>query len=178
MSITSESSNFFSEINSKPQLHRFLVGDVLFELSEDLIQKRAPNSILAREERRIQFYDINRNAYIFDQPADVFEVLVYFISTGLLSRPININNIKLYSLLSYFEMDEIVLNTFKKMEHLVFEINWEKTQRFVKKGITVKNNYRTKRQRMRYINFPYKKPYEVPKSQDFQSVRTSRGFPV
>ena len=120
-----------SEVDSRPKLLQFLVGGVLFELSEELIQKRASNSILACEDRRLRFYDLNKNAYVFDQPADVFEVLVYFISTGLLSRPVNINSIKLYSLLSFFEMDEAILNIFKKMEHLAFEINWEKTQRFV-----------------------------------------------
>ncbi|CAF1612323.1 unnamed protein product, partial [Rotaria sordida] len=128
MSTTSEISNLVEEINLKPQLVSFLVNGVLFELNEELIQKRASNSILAREDRRAQFYDIDKNVYVFDQPSDVFEVLVYFISTGLLSRPTNINNLKLYSLLSFFEMDKTVINTFKKMEHLVFEINWEKTQ--------------------------------------------------
>ncbi|CAF3642355.1 unnamed protein product [Rotaria sordida] len=126
--MTSEISNLVEEINLKPQLVSFLVNGVLFELNEELIQKRASNSILAREDRRAQFYDIDKNVYVFDQPSDVFEVLVYFISTGLLSRPTNINNLKLYSLLSFFEMDKTVINTFKKMEHLVFEINWEKTQ--------------------------------------------------
>ncbi|CAF1384816.1 unnamed protein product [Rotaria sordida] len=132
MSTTSEISNLVEEINLKPQLVSFLVNGVLFELNEELIQKRASNSILAREDRRAQFYDIDKNVYVFDQPSDVFEVLVYFISTGLLSRPTNINNLKLYSLLSFFEMDKTVINTFKKMEHLVSEINWEKTQWFVR----------------------------------------------
>ncbi|CAF2485505.1 unnamed protein product [Rotaria sp. Silwood2] len=132
MSITSETPNLEEDITLKLQLVSFLVDGVLFELSEELIQKRASNSILAREDRRAQFYDVDKNAYVFDQPADAFEVLVYFISTGLLSRPTNINNLKLYSLLSFFEMDETIMNTFKKMEHLVFEINWEKTQWFVK----------------------------------------------
>jgi hypothetical protein len=140
MMIKDESSSLSSEMNSEPQLHKFLVDGVLFELSDELIQKRAPNSILAREERRVEFYDLTKNAYIFDQPADVFEVLVYFISTGLLSRPIHINNIELYSLLSYFEIDEIVLNTFKKAEHLVFEINWEQTHRFVPEDLVFEKN--------------------------------------
>ena len=116
-------------IRSKPDLVRFLVNDVSFELSEELIQKRAPQSLLASKDRLAQFYDLNKNAYVFDQPADVFEVLVYFISTGLLSRPMNINNIKLYLLLTFFEIDETVLDTFKRMEHLVFEINWEERRR-------------------------------------------------
>jgi hypothetical protein len=133
MTVTSESLNSTSEISRRSHLLRFLINGVLFELNEDLIQKRAPHSLLAHKNRRAQYYDVEKNAYVFDQPADAFEVLVYFFSTGLLSRPLNLNNIKLYSLLSFFEMDETILNTFKKMEHLVFEINWEKTQRFVKR---------------------------------------------
>ena len=72
-----------------------LVSNVRFELDENLIKKRTPNSLLACEDRRSYFYDHERNLYVFDQPADVFEVLVYFISTGLLSRPINIDEKKL-----------------------------------------------------------------------------------
>ncbi len=126
MIITDESLN----INCKSSLIHFLVNDVSFEINEEFIKKRAPNSLLADENRRAKYYDINKNAYIFDQPADIFEVLIYFLSTGLLSRPTNINNIKLYSLLAFFEIDLTIINTYKKMEHLVFDINWDKPQRF------------------------------------------------
>ena len=74
---------------------RLLVDNVLFEISEELVQKRAFNSLLAHEHRRAPFYDSTKNAYVFDQPADVFEVLLYFISTVLFSRPTNINHLKL-----------------------------------------------------------------------------------
>ncbi|UJR37086.1 hypothetical protein I4U23_029790 [Adineta vaga] len=116
-----------SDVLPRSELLRFFVGGVLYELSEELIQKRASKSILARKDRRAQFYDVNKNIYVFDQPANVFEVLVYFISTGLLSRPVNISTMKLYSMLIFFEMDDIIIDTFKRMEQLVFEINWEKS---------------------------------------------------
>ena len=130
MITTDESSLVPSETNSKLPLLQFLVNNVLFEINEELIQKRIPNSLLASETYRAQFYDIDQKVYIFDQPSDAFEVLVYFISTGLLSRPTNINEMKLYSLLSLFEIDEIVINTLKKLENLACEVNWEETDRW------------------------------------------------
>lgn len=135
MCMKNSSTNESEEINAKPQLVRFLVNSVLFELSEELLQKRASTSILACKNRRERFYDIHTDAYVFDQPADAFEVIVYFICTGLLSRPNNVNNLQLYACLCFFEMDDIVINTYKKMEHLAVEANWEKTYRFA--GFTI-----------------------------------------
>lgn len=121
----------FGEIALKFRRIPCLVDGILFELNEELIQKRIPNSIFARQDRLSQFYDKEKHIYIFDQPNDAFEILVYFISTGLLSRPTHVDNIKLYLLLEFFEIDEIILNTYKKMEHLAFENNRERTKWFV-----------------------------------------------
>ena len=107
-----------------------LVDNIPFEISEELITKRASNSLLANEDRRSQFYDVRQKVYVFDQPADVFEVLLYFICTGLFSRPMQINPMKLYSLLVFFEIDQTVIDSYKQMEHLVFEINWERIEWF------------------------------------------------
>ena len=110
-------------------LIRCLVDGVWFDLSDELIQKRAPQSLLANERRRARFFNAESNAYVFDQPADAFEVLVYFISTGLLTRPTNVSNTKLYALLRFFEMDSLVIATFKKMEHLACNNHREETRR-------------------------------------------------
>lgn len=106
-----------------------LVDNIPFEISEEFIRKRASNSLLANEDRRRQFYDSRKKAYVFTQSADVFEVLLYFICTGLFSRPIHINPMELYSLLVFFEIDQTVIDHYKQMEHLVVEINWERTER-------------------------------------------------
>jgi hypothetical protein len=116
---------------TRSPLIRCFVDGVVFELSEDLIQKRASQSLLACEDRRRAYYDSHRRMFVFDQSADTFEVLAYFISTGLLTRPMNVSNIKLYNLLCFFDIDTRVIETFKKMEHLACEIHWEKTHRSV-----------------------------------------------
>lgn len=126
MVVIDESSRVLPR-TSKPL--RFLVSDVLFELDEELTQKRAFDSLLASEDRRAPFYNIARQAYVFDQSADAFEVVVYFISTGLLSRPASVNSMTLYSLLVFLEMDETVISTYKRMEHLACEIHWERSNR-------------------------------------------------
>ena len=131
MPVTDESFNTPCELHGKLILIRCLVDGVWFELSEELIQKRASQSLLGNERRRARFFNAERNAYVFEQPAGAFEVLVYFISTGLLTRPLHVSTIKLHTLLRFFEMDEAVIDTFKSMEHLAFETHWEETQRFV-----------------------------------------------
>ena len=114
-----------------PQLVKFVVDGVSFELDATLIEKRVPQSLLAHEGRLARFYHAERKAYAFDQSADAFEVLVYFISTGLLTRPSHVTSRKLHALLSFLEVDEALLRTYEKMEHLACETYWDKAHGFV-----------------------------------------------
>lgn len=127
--MTADSLHLTSDVNARPTLIRCLVGGIVFEISEELIQKRASQSLFTQKDRLEQFYDSEKQLFVFDQPAEAFEVLVYFIGTGLLTRPTHVSSMKLYFVLRFFEMDKVVIDTFKQMEHLARETHWETTER-------------------------------------------------
>ena len=120
-----------SVLSDESRLVTFVVDGVPFELDASLIEKRVPRSLLAHEGRLARFYNAERKAYAFDQSADAFEVLVYFISTGLLTRPSHVASRTLHGLLAFFEVDETLMRTYERMEHLACETYWDKAHEFV-----------------------------------------------
>ena len=108
---------------------RCQVEGIDFEIEKKLLKKRLNGSLLVDANRCRSFLNEDKTHYVFDQSAAAFEILVYFICTGLLTRPINVSAEEFYSLLIFFRVDRKVIETFKKIEHLSTDSHWEQNER-------------------------------------------------
>ncbi len=69
--------------------HTYLVSGYTYELNiEDI--KKIPSLILNNDVHMKQFYDPIQHVYCISRSRAFFEVLVFYINHGILSRPIDI----------------------------------------------------------------------------------------
>ena len=69
--------------------HRYLVSGYTYQLNiEDI--KKIPSLILNNDVHMKQFYDPIQHVYCLSRNRAFFEVLVFYINHGILSRPIDI----------------------------------------------------------------------------------------
>lgn len=107
--------------NGPPKLPKYNRKDRLvinicgarYEVLESTIQ-RYPNTLLADREKRLEYWDEERDEYFFDRNRLCFEsVLTYYQSGGFLLRPTNVPDILFIRELEFYELGEDVIKTVK-----------------------------------------------------------------
>ena len=107
--------------NGPPKLPKYNRKDRLvinicgarYEVLESTIQ-RYPNTLLADREKRLEYWDEERDEYFFDRNRLCFEsVLTYYQSGGFLLRPPNVPDILFIRELEFYELGEDVIKTVK-----------------------------------------------------------------
>ncbi len=69
--------------------HKYLVGGYVYELNLEEM-KKIPSLILNNASYMKQFYDPIRQVYCISRPRAFFEILVFYINHGILSRPMDL----------------------------------------------------------------------------------------
>jgi hypothetical protein len=69
--------------------HKYLVGGYIYELNRENM-KKIPSLILNNDVYMKQFYDPIRQIYCISRNRSFFEILVFYIHHGILSRPIDL----------------------------------------------------------------------------------------
>jgi len=69
--------------------HKYFVGGYIYELNQEDI-KKIPSLIFNNNVYMKQFYDPIRQIYCISRNRSFFELLVFYINHGILSRPIDL----------------------------------------------------------------------------------------
>ncbi len=70
-------------------IQKYFVGGYIYELNLENI-RRIPALIFNNNLHMKQFYDPNRQVYCISRNRAFFEILIFYINHGILSRPIDL----------------------------------------------------------------------------------------
>lgn len=65
---------------------KYLVGGYIYEINLDNIRKY-PSLILNNDQYMKRYYDENRQCYCLARNRSFFEILIFYLNYGILSRP-------------------------------------------------------------------------------------------